>query len=223
MRTLLCVEDEKILLKNNRDFFERSGYRVLPAENLAQARDWLSRETPDAILLDIMLPDGNGLDLLAELRAAGSKLPIIMLTAWGEPKDVSKGYRLGASAYLSKPFDYEAVLAAIEGIFRSIDEVPEVIVKGSLILKITSRIALISGVDMLLTQKEFALLMIFAQNEDRTISSEYLYEKVWNASMGTDNRTLKKHISNVRKRLEDGNSGYTITAIYNEGYCFERG
>lgn len=222
MKTLLCVEDERTLLKNNREFFERLGYRVLPAETLLEARRWLITHTPDAILLDIMLPDGNGLDLLQELRAKGSTLPIIMLTAWGEPQDVSRGYRLGATAYISKPFDYEAVQAAIESIFQSREQVPDVIRKGPLTLKLSPMIALLFEVDMLLTQKEFALLLLFVQNEGRAIRAEYLYERVWNAPMGEDNRTLKKHISSLRKGLEEGNSGYTIASIRGEGYRFEQ-
>lgn len=222
MKTLLCVEDERTLLKNNREFFERLGYRVLPAETLAEARSWLIAQTPDAILLDIMLPDGNGLDLLQELRAAGSTLPIIMLTAWGEPQDVSRGYRLGATAYISKPFDYEAVRSALESILQSREQVPEVVTKGPLALKLSPMIALLFEKDMLLTQKEFALLLLFVQNEGRTIRAEYLYERVWNAPMGDDNRTLKKHISSIRKRLEEGNSGYTITSIRGKGYRLEK-
>lgn len=220
MKTLLCVEDDKTLLKNNRDFFENKGYRVLAAEDLAGARKHLSQESPDAILLDIMLPDGNGLDLLTELRGVGSKTPVIMLTAWGEPKDVSRGYRLGATAYLSKPFDYDAVLAAVESIFRNVEEVPEMIVKGRLKLKMTSMIAFVNEADMLLTQKDFALLLLFVQNENKTMSAEYLYEKVWNSPMNDDTQAIKSAISRLRKRL--AGSGYTIFTQRYEGYIFER-
>jgi two-component system response regulator QseB len=104
MKILLLVEDERDILENNRLFFEAEGYRVMIAENLAQAREHLFdgggnsiRSDIDAIVLDIMLPDGNGLDLLAELRAAGSKIPVIMLTAWGKSSDVARGLKLGAN------------------------------------------------------------------------------------------------------------------------------
>ncbi|GHV36898.1 DNA-binding response regulator [Synergistales bacterium] len=220
MRTLLCVEDEKTLLKNNREFFEKRGFRVLAAENLKQAREHLAAEKPDAILLDIMLPDGNGLDLLQELRGAGNKVPVIMLTAWGEPKDVSRGYLLGATAYLSKPFDYDAVEAAIEGIFNSMEQMPEVIQKASLTLKLSSMMAFVNGKDVLLTGKEFALLLLFAQNEGRTMSAEYIYEKVWGQEMIGEVRALKKRISDLRGKIEG--SGYAINPIRDAGYRFER-
>ena len=129
MRTLLCVEDERTLLRNNCAFFVRLGYRMLAAETLSEARACLSKERIDAVLLDIMLPDGNGLELLQELRVTGNKIPVIMLTAWGKPQDLSLGYKLGATAYISKPFDYDAVLAVVESIFERYEEMPETIVK----------------------------------------------------------------------------------------------
>jgi len=220
VKTLLCVEDDTTLLKNNHEFFSGRGYRVFCAKNLAGAREWLSKEKPDAILLDIMLPDGNGLDFLTELRTAGSKVPVIMLTAWGTPKDVSRGYRLGATAYLSKPFDYEAVLAAMEGIFRNATEVPEVIEKGPLKLKLTSMVALLNDVDVLLTQKEFALLLLFTQNESKTMSTEYLYEKIWDGTTTGGINAIKVMVSKLRQKIEGG--GYVISAVRGEGYRFER-
>jgi DNA-binding response OmpR family regulator len=222
MRTLLVVEDELKVLNNHLEFLEEQGYRALPAENLAQARERLSNFTPDAIVLDIMLPDGNGLDLLAELRAAGSKIPVIMLTAWGEPKDVARGLRLGANDYLSKPFEYEVLLARVEAMFRNVETVPGVITKGPLTLKARTARASIRGEDMRLKPKEFALLLELAENEGRVESAERLYETVWETPMAGDNRTLKKHISALRKRLEDEDSGYTISAVYGEGYRFEK-
>jgi DNA-binding response OmpR family regulator len=219
-KLLLCVEDDKTLLRNSREFLERRGYRVLSAETLKEAREHLSKEKPDAIFLDIMLPDGNGLDLLTELRAAGSKVPVIMLTAWGEPKDVSRGYRLGATAYLSKPFEHEAVLAAVEGIFDRMQTMPEVIEKGSLTLQMASMIAFMNGADLRLTQKEFALLLLFIQNEGKALSAEYLYEKVWGQSMNNDTRAVKLQVSNLRTKIEG--SGYAISAVRGKGYRFER-
>ena len=114
MKTLLLVEDEQDILENNRRFFEAAGFRVLTAENLAAARERLAGETPGAIVLDIMLPDGNGLELLKELREAGSKIPVIMLTAWGKASDVARGLKLGANDYMPKPFSYEVLLARVE-------------------------------------------------------------------------------------------------------------
>ncbi|HHU07259.1 MAG TPA: response regulator transcription factor [Clostridiaceae bacterium] len=222
MRTLLCVEDEKTLLNNNCAFFARLGYRVLAAETLAEAGAFLVQEQVDAIILDIMLPDGNGLELLKGLRAAGNRIPVILLTAWGKPQDVSLGYKLGATAYISKPFDYDAVQAIVENIFERYEELPETIVRGSLTLKLSAMVALMDGKDMLLTQKEFALLLCFVQNENKVIDPDLLYTKVWNAPMKDNKQTLRKHISSVRKKLQEGGSCYTISAVRDQGYRFGR-
>ncbi len=220
MKTLLIVEDELQILSNHRRFFTDNGFRVLEAETAARAREQLAKHTPDIILLDIMLPDGNGLDLLTQWRAAGIILPIIMLTAWGEPQDISRGYRLGATAYFSKPFDYEAVLVFIEGLINSAAQMPEMIEKGALTLNLTSMTAFVNGEDIILTQKEFALLLLFARNEGKTMSAEYIYEKVWGMDTNNDVRTVKNRISKLREKI--GESGYTMTAVRGDGYLFIR-
>lgn len=219
MRTLLLVEDERDILENNRKFFTAEGYRVLAAETLAQANKHLQSETPDAIVLDIMLPDGNGLELLSALRAAGSRIPVIMLTAWGKSTDVARGLKLGANDYMSKPFTYEVLLARVEAMFRNVEQMPEVITKGKLALQMTSMIALLDGKDILLTQKEFALLLLFAQHEGETMSADYIYEKVWGCTANSDFRTVKFQVSRLREKLEG--SGYIIAAVRGKGYRFE--
>ncbi|GHS99222.1 DNA-binding response regulator [Synergistales bacterium] len=218
MKNILVVEDEHDILRNHCDFLRKHGYAVSPAENLAQAHEHLSRQTLDAIVLDIMLPDGSGLDLLTELRAAGSKIPIIMLTAWGEPQDVSNGLRLGANDYLSKPFDYEVLLARVEAMFRNVEQMPEVIMEGPFRLDVVAGIAFMDGSDMLLTQKEFALLLMFVQNKGRAMSAEYLYEKIWVSPMTEDDGAVKNTVYRLRKKLSG--SEYFIRADRGEGYRF---
>jgi DNA-binding response OmpR family regulator len=222
MKTILCVEDELKILNNNRAALTRAGYTVLTASSLAQAREHLAHRSPEAIVLDIMLPDGNGLDFLRELRAADSKIPVMLLTAWSESSDVARGLRAGANDYLSKPFDYEVLLARLEALFRNVEQVPESVEKGPLKLDISAGRVFMNDVDMMLTRREFSLLLLFVQNEDRFMSAEYLYEKSWGQPIGSDYRTLKKHISNLRRKLEEGNCCYKITAARGEGYCFEK-
>lgn len=223
MRTLLCVEDDLTILKNNCINLSLDGYRILKAANLAEARAHLAKETPDTILLDIMLPDGSGLDLLQSLRAEGNKVPVIMLTAWGEPEDISKGYKLGATAYLTKPFDYAALLAAIRSIFSAIEQLPQTIVRGHMMLKVRSMEVHFSHAGktshIKLSPVEFFLLELFMANEDKTLKAEVLYREVWGAEMSEDKRALERAISRIRQKIEG--SGYTVTTVYREGYCFE--
>jgi DNA-binding response OmpR family regulator len=219
MKTLLLVEDECDLLQNNRTFFEVRGYAVLTAETLQEARTRLSAHAPDAIILDIMLPDGLGLDLLKELREKGDDTPVLLLTAWGRPQNIAAGLRAGANDYLPKPFDYDVLLARVEAMFRSAERIPETITKGALTLNLTSMVACLNGDDIFFTQKEFFLLLLFVRNEGKILSAEYLYEKVWGANANDDARAVKFQVSNLRKKIKG--SGYVLPAIRGGGYRFE--
>jgi len=218
MRTVLIVEDDLKILRNNRKAIEDAGYIALTAADLTQAKEHLAYQIPDAIVLDIMLPDGNGLDFLAELREAGSKIPVIMLTAWGKPSDIARGLKLGANDYLPKPFEYEVLLARLEAMFRNLDQMPDMIVKGALTLKLTSDEAFINGINLLLSRKEFSLLLFFVQHENSTMSTEYIYGKVWGMDMNNDPNAEKVMVSRLRKKLKG--CGYNINTVRGEGYCF---
>lgn len=220
MKTILCVEDELSVLRNNIQFLTDSGYRALAAKNLSEAREQLTYIQPDAIVLDIMLPDGNGLDFLQELRQTGSKVPILMLTAWGEPKDVERGLMLGANDYMSKPFTYGVLLARVEAMFRNMEQMPKTITKGTLTLKSAAGEAYVNGNNLMLTPKDFFVLQFFVQNENILMRTEYIYETVWGQPMVGDSQALMKAVSRLRSKLTG--CGYTITMEYGNGYRFER-
>ena len=216
--TILLVEDDLKLLNNNRLLLEREGYKVLPAENLAEARKQMVKEAPDLAVLDIRLPDGSGLDFLAALRRA-STVPVLLLTSLGTDDDIIKGLEMGGNDYLSKPVTAGVFLARIRAALRNSASVPETLTKGALTLRFASSQALLNGVDMLLSQKEFALLSFFVQHERQTLTVETLYEKVWGQPMNDNSNAVKFQISRLRKKLEG--SGHTISAEYGEGYRFE--
>jgi len=218
-KTILCVEDDAVILKNNRVTLAASGYKVLTAERLADARAILAERNPDGIVLDIILPDGTGIDLLTELRGGGSKIPVLLLTAWGKPSDVARGLKAGANDYLSKPFEYEVLLARVEAMFRNAELMPERISHGPVSIDILSRQAFLNGENMYLTQKEVSLLQLFVQNPGRIIDVEYLYERVWGQPMLNSENAIKVMMSKLRAKLVG--TGYTITASRGEGYCYE--
>jgi len=220
MKTILCVEDELDILDNNRKALEDAGYTALTAANIAEARGILAKQTPDAVVLDIMLPDGNGLEFLKELRAAGNHVPVIMLTAWNQNADIAKGLRSGANDYLGKPFGYEVLLARVEALFRNVGRVPDSVEKGPLKLDVIANQTFLDGMDMMLTQKEFSLLLLFMQHEGRVMSAEFLYEKVWRRTMAEDDNAVKFQVSRLRGKL--AGSGYTIIAKRGEGYLFKK-
>jgi DNA-binding response OmpR family regulator len=221
MRTILLVEDNREIQEVNKDMLiRRGGYDIRLANNLAEAQEQVIEAKPDIIVLDIMLPDGSGLDFLEKLRQ-DADIPVLLLSALVEPSDVVKGLRAGGDDYLAKPYDNAELLARIESLLRRASRPPKTLVKGRLTLNMISGIAFINGRDLLLSHKEFAVLLLLAQNEGKTVRSESLYKEVWGLPMN-DDRTLKKHISALRKKLQDETSGCEIENVRGEGYCFIR-
>lgn len=220
-KRLLLVEDNQKIMSGNRRMLQWEGYEIDAALTLEEARTLLAANLPDAIVLDIMLPDGNGLDFMRELRESEyAGIPVLLLTGLTTQGDIVRGLAEGGDDYLTKPYDFPVLLARIEALLRRSVRVPEKVMYDSLTLDVTAGTAFLDQIDLLLTQKEFALLLIFVQNPKRFIDGEYLYEKVWKAPMGNDSNALKNTISRLRQKLE--NSGWRIEWSRGEGYSFER-
>jgi DNA-binding response OmpR family regulator len=215
---ILLVEDNLRVQLNNKEILERHGYSVLLAMNLAEARAAVRDRSPDAVVLDIALPDGDGLGFLEELRKT-SAVPVLVLTADRTSEKSSESLDLGSDDFLRKPYAVKELRARVDALIRRAARVPETVVKGQLKLDVVAGQAFCGGEDLLLTQKEFSLLLLLAQNEDKPVSAEYLYEKVWKAPMGGDKNTVQVTVSKLRKKLAP--AGYDISAIRGRGYVFE--
>ena len=218
-KVILCVEDNMQVQIFNKPLLEAKGFTVKPAATLAEARDITARELPCLIILDIHLPDGNGLDFLRELRKT-SNVPVLALTDDNEDKDIVAGFASGCDDYVPKPYTFEVLYARIEGLLRRASGVPDFIEKGSLKVDISSRRAFVRGRDILLKPKEFDVLLYLVRNYETHIGAELLYRKIWGQEMSGDDNAVKFQISSLRKKLES--SGYTITSKRGEGYCFEQ-
>jgi DNA-binding response OmpR family regulator len=216
MHNILLIEDDREIQENNKDLLESSGsYAVRIAMNLAEAREQLSKELPEIIVLDIMVPDGSGLDLIKEIN----DIPVLLLTALGEKNDIVKGLKAGGDDYLAKPYDDNVLLARIESLLRRTESrVPKTLTKGHLLLNTIERRAYIDKNDLLLTHKEFACLLMLAQNEGHIISARTIYEQIWKQKLEDNKNTLKATISTLRKKIEP--SGYAITVSREQGYIF---
>jgi DNA-binding response OmpR family regulator len=229
-RLILLVEDNEQIQRGNERMLKRRGYAVASALTLAEARRRIAEQTPDAIVLDIMLPDGNGLDFMRELRMrklkTESSVPILLLTGLTTPEDVVRGLSSGGDDYLAKPYDFNVLVARIEALLRRTGRVPETLTKGALQLDIIASRAYLDGNDLLLSPKEFALLLLMAQNEGRLLSAEYLSEAIWKQPPAADNGAVKTAVSRLRSKLgdskADGNTdAFTIENDKQEGgYIF---
>ena len=216
-KTILLVEDNPKVMRNNTTILSSRGARVIAAPNLLEARLKLSEELPDIAVLDIMLPDGSGLDLLRELRRHAT-LPVLLLTAKGKSEDVVTGLSLGADDYIAKPYDLNEFAARIDALIRRAGMLKDSIAIGSLRFDLLSSQAFLDGKDLLLTQKEFSLLLLLAQNERKNLSAEYLYEKVWGQPMNGNTSALRAHVSCLKKKISDLTEDVIIAFSRNEGY-----
>ncbi len=224
--TILIVEDDYDILNANRSILELEGYHVLEADTLEKGRMMVGKYSPDLIILDVMLPDGNGLSYCEEIRS-GSGIRIMFLSALGTKADVLAGLRAGGDDYIAKPYDMDELILRVDVLLRrgkliEMEEPPMVL--GKLVLNHYSRRALLMGRDILLKPKEFSLLYVLASNPVKIFTAAELYKKVWGADEYVDEynetRTVTEHISRIRKKL-GAKSGISIVTERGKGYHLE--
>jgi len=215
---LLLVEDEPAVQANNMKILQRRGYNVKQAYTLEEASAIIDDEPPRGIILDLRLPDGSGLDFLTNLRE-NSDIPVLILTAHSSTEDIIRGFELGSDDYLTKPYDLSIFLMRVETLLRRAATIPDTLEFGPIKLFTAAAMATLDGDDMLLSQKEYSILQLLVQNQDKILSSEHIYEKVWGQEMIENDNSLKVAIAKLRKKLAD--SGYTVTASRGEGYYLE--
>lgn len=206
------------IMRGNERMLSRKGYETAAALTLAEACAVIEKRMPDVIVLDIMLPDGNGFDFMRELRKT-SGIPILLLTGLSTHADIVRGLTEGGDDYLAKPYDFGVLLARIEALLRRAAQVPDTLTKGALRFDILANQVFLNGEDLLLTKKEFALLLLLVKNERRPLSPEYVYETVWKTPMDADKNALKFQLSRLRKKL-----GGSFSILYDtdeDGYIFE--
>lgn len=221
---ILLVEDNQDLNIANSRALKLRGYAVQAVRTIAQAQECLATQKPDVILLDVMLPDGDGFAFCEEARAVTSA-HILFLTAKTKHEDMMLGLSAGGDDYITKPFHPEELLMRIEIAMRrrNMDKTSEVqITKGAIMLDIASSQAFISGTNLALTPKEFSLLFLLVQRNGKMLSKDLLYEEVWKQPMAGDGKALWQQISRLKRKLEGASGGaVSIFAIRGKGYSLE--
>lgn len=217
--TILMIEDNPAILRTNRMALELAHYRVLEADTLEAGRALAQGEGPDLILLDILLPDGNGLEYCREVF--GQNAPrILFLTAMNTPEDMIAGLRAGGDDYMTKPYLIGELLARVEAILRRPPmgkSEPMPLRVGALEMNATAGRAYLSGQDLLLTHMEYTLLEYLARNMDRYLSAEELYQKLWDMEAAGDVRTVWDHVSRLRRKLS-ADKAVTLESVRGKGY-----
>lgn len=216
MIRILAVDDEKPIVELLKLTLNRSGYQCIGVYDGIQAANLIEKETFDLILLDIMLPGIDGFELMDYIRATG--IPVIFLTAKNAVADRVKGLRMGAEDYIVKPFDVLELLARVDGVLRRHGKLQTCIQIGDLEINTVSMKVRRSGEEIILTRKEYELLLLFAQNIGVVLSKLTIYERVWGGEYPDNTRTVELHIQRMKKKVgwED-----RIKPVYGMGYRLE--
>ncbi len=205
-RTVLLVEDEQSITEPLAGALASEGFDTRVAGTCGEALELARRISPDLVLLDVMLPDGSGFDVLRELRRS-SEVPVIMLTARGEETDRIVGLELGADDYVVKPFSAREVVARIRAVLRRAARLPggtespiEIV---AVMLDPARRTATLGGEPLELARKEFELLHLLMANAGQVLTRERLLDEVWDVNWFGSTKTLDVHMSSLRKKLAD--------------------
>jgi DNA-binding response OmpR family regulator len=207
-RMVLLVEDEETITAPLTEALGREGFRTETAGSLADGLALATSRRPDLVLLDVMLPDGSGFELLRELRSGGLRVPVIMLTARGDEADRVLGLELGADDYVVKPFSARELVARIRAVLRRTSAVatpaaPSRLQIGALDLDAAARTVTLDGEPLELTRREFDLLALLMGQAGAVVSRERLIDEVWDANWFGSTKTLDVHVSGLRKKLGD--------------------
>lgn len=200
---ILLVEDNLDILEINRELLQAEGYEISTATTLTGAWQQLSQFEPHLVMLDVMLPDGSGVDFCKQVRSQ-SKVPILFLTCMDEHRQVVDGLRAGGDDYMVKPYDLDEMVARVGALLRRSGYAKPVAGAefGPLKIDYTTQRAFIDGVDLLATPREFALLAVLVRAEGGPITKENLYTASWGQAPSEDMRTLRVHISTLRKKMQ---------------------
>jgi len=225
---LLLVDDDQRLTDMLGEYLRRNGFAVESVSTLAQGRVRLGQGSYDALLLDLMLPDGDGLDLTRELRAQPRtrRLPLLMLTARGEPTDRIVGLEFGADDYLPKPFEPRELLARVKALLRRAAPDPQTddqLRFGRLEIDLGARQARLSGVPCDLTSHQFELLAVLARSPGRVLSRDQIMDALKGHPLEAFDRSIDVHISRIRAVIEDDpKHPRRVLTVRGAGYVFAR-
>ena len=216
MVRILAVDDERAIAELLRLSLTQAGYECVCAYDGVEAANRIEQESFDLILLDIMLPGIDGFELMDYIRSTG--IPVIFLTAKNAVADRVKGLRMGAEDYMVKPFDIQELLARVEGVLRRHGKLQTVLTLGDLTINTLSMQVTRGGEEIILTRKEYELLLLFARNIGVVLSKTTIYERVWGGEYPDNTRTVELHIQRMKKKLGWDDR---LKPVYGMGYRLE--
>jgi DNA-binding response OmpR family regulator len=222
--SVLVVDDEPTIAEVVSRYMERAGYATRVAGDGYEALRLAREERPDLVVLDIMLPGIDGLEVMRRLRGQ-ERISIILLTAKGEQTDRIVGLRLGADDYVVKPFSPAELVARVDAVLRRVEAPPEVEsaieFEGLWIDPVAHRVS-VRGEEVQLTTREYDLLLFFARHPGQVFSRDQLMDRVWQYSFYTDTSTVTVHIRRLRSKIErDASNPRWLQTVWGVGYRFQ--
>ncbi len=221
-RCVLVVDDEVKMVRAIHDLLKAHDFFVLRAYNGEEALEVFYERNAeiDLIVLDVMMPQLNGYEVLENLRQNHALTPVILLTARGEEYDQVKGFQSGADDYITKPFSPSLLLARVEALLKRMGKTAQSdLVRGQLVISVAKRSVLCAGSSLQLTKREFELLLFLASNPSLIFSREQILDSVWGYDFEGESRTVDTHIKQLRTKL--GNEAAYIKTVHRIGYQFE--
>jgi DNA-binding response OmpR family regulator len=223
--SVLVVDDEPTIAEVVSRYLERAGYRTRMASDGARALELVADQRPDLVVLDLMLPGIDGLEVMRRLREQErERIATILLTAKGEESDRVIGLRLGADDYVVKPFSPAELVARVDAVLRRIDTSPaqeEALELTDMRIEPASRRVFVRGEEVQLTQREFDVLLFLARHPGQVFSRNQLMDAIWQYSFYTDTSTVTVHIRRLRSKIEsDPAQPRHIETVWGVGYRF---
>ena len=221
MQKILIAEDDEAIRDLLKLYLESEGYQILSAENGRQALEIVQAQRPALAILDIMMPEINGLDLTRHLREK-TMMPILILSARDQDHDKILGLNIGADDYMTKPFNPLEVVARVKALLRRKGSTAEVVKAGDFCLNLSSHTLTRADVPIPLTPMEYKILSVMMRNPGRIYTKVQLYETVSGEYFESDENTIMVHISRIREKLEDDpKRPVHIITVRGVGYKFE--
>lgn len=224
MVDLLVIEDNMELGAILCDFLARDGYSLYHACSGEEGMEYLRQHSVKLVLLDIMLPGIDGFGVCRLIRSKGN-IPIIILSAKADKEDKITGLTLGADDYLEKPFDMDILLAKIKAQLRrsyELHEKGQLLSDGNLTLDLAATAVYLNGSPLIMTIKEYELLVLFLENKGKTLQKEWIFNRIWGVDSFSEPSTLTVHINKLREKIEkDPKNPKRIVTVWGVGYKYE--
>lgn len=215
---VLIAEDDRAARESLQRALQLEGYDVVTSKDGSEALEEVQSSVPDLVVLDIMMPKIDGVEVCKRIRANGDSVPVLMLTAKGEASDKIAGLDAGADDYMPKPYDLGELFARVRALLRRTTSQEETLEAAGIEMDLEGRKAWIRGRELDLSKTEFDLLELLVRNKGVVLGRETIYDRIWHYDFGPESKNLNVYISYLRSKLEEGEEKRVLHTVRGVGY-----